>query len=154
MSFEAGIKPEIEVGLLAQAHARGLSLDAYLDELLRSAAAAKPRPASLNSLAQLFAESGLKGRDLKFERNPVMGRTDRRAMRRTMSVETARSSPALALASTACLLRFLRPCIREFSLKQIASALTHFRFTEATLLLRQIILGIGLSAPFQALLSH
>ena len=32
------IKPEIEVGLLAQAHARGLSLEKYLDEVLEHAA--------------------------------------------------------------------------------------------------------------------
>jgi mono/diheme cytochrome c family protein len=32
------IKPEIEEGLLTQAHARGLSLDAYLDEVLEHAA--------------------------------------------------------------------------------------------------------------------
>jgi hypothetical protein len=32
------IKPEIEAGLLAQAHACGLSLEAYLDEVLERAA--------------------------------------------------------------------------------------------------------------------
>ena len=32
------IKPEIEAGLLAQAHARGLSLEAYVDEVLEHAA--------------------------------------------------------------------------------------------------------------------
>lgn len=32
------IKPEIEEGLLGQAHARGLSLEAYLDEVLQHAA--------------------------------------------------------------------------------------------------------------------
>jgi hypothetical protein len=32
------IKPEMEEGLLAQAHARGLSLEAYLDEVLEHAA--------------------------------------------------------------------------------------------------------------------
>jgi hypothetical protein len=68
------LKPEIEAGLLAQAHARGLSLEAYLDEVLKSAAATKPRPASRKSLAQLFAESPLKGLDLKFERDQDMGR--------------------------------------------------------------------------------
>jgi len=63
------LKPEIEAGLLAQAHARGLSLEAYLDEVLERAAAPKRlRPAGRRSLAQLFAESPLKGLDLKFER--------------------------------------------------------------------------------------
>jgi hypothetical protein len=62
------IKPEIEAGLLAQAQVRGLSLEAYLDEVLKSAAAVNPRPRGRKSLAQLFAESPLKGLDLKFER--------------------------------------------------------------------------------------
>lgn len=68
------LKPEIEAGLLAQADARGLSLEAYLDEVLTSAAAVKPRRAGRKSLAQLFAESPLKGLDLKFERDKDMGR--------------------------------------------------------------------------------
>jgi len=68
------LKPEIEAGLLTQAHARGLSLEAYLDEVLKSAAAVKARPAGRKSLAQLFAESPLKGLDLKFERDQDMGR--------------------------------------------------------------------------------
>jgi hypothetical protein len=68
------LKPEIEAGLLAQAHARGLSLEAYLGEVLVIAAAAKARPAGRQSLAQLFAESPLTGLDLKFERDPDPGR--------------------------------------------------------------------------------
>jgi hypothetical protein len=46
------LKPEIEAGLMAKAHARGLSLETYLEEVLKSAAATKPRPASRKSLAQ------------------------------------------------------------------------------------------------------
>lgn len=68
------LKPEIEAGLLAQAHARGLSLEAYLEEVLASAAVTKRRPSSRKSLAQLFAESPLKGLDLKFDRDPDLGR--------------------------------------------------------------------------------
>ena len=68
------LKPELEAGLLAQAHARGLSLEAYLDEVLKSAAAVKPSLAGRKSLAQLFAESPLKGLDLKFERDQDVGR--------------------------------------------------------------------------------
>lgn len=68
------LKPEIEAGLLAQAHARGLSLEAYLDAVLKDAAAVKPRPAGRKSLAQLFAESPFKGLDLTFEREKDMGR--------------------------------------------------------------------------------
>jgi hypothetical protein len=41
------LKPEI--------HARGVSLEAYLDEVLTSAAAVKSRPTGRKSLAQLFA---------------------------------------------------------------------------------------------------
>jgi len=67
------LKPEIEAALLAQAHARGLSLEAYLDQVLRNATTAK-RPAGRKSLAQLFAESPLKGLDLSFDRNPDVGR--------------------------------------------------------------------------------
>jgi hypothetical protein len=67
------LKPEIEAALLAQAHARGLSLEAYLDQVLQNATTAK-RPAGRKSLAQLFAESPLKGLDLSFDRNPDMGR--------------------------------------------------------------------------------
>jgi hypothetical protein len=68
------LRPEIEAGLLAQAHARGLSLEAYLNEVLSSAAAVRARPAGRKSLARLFAESPLKGLDLKFERDPDTGR--------------------------------------------------------------------------------
>ena len=68
------LKPEIEAGLVAQAHARGLSLESYIDEVLATAAATKARPAGRKSLAQLFAESPLKGLDLTFERAPDAGR--------------------------------------------------------------------------------
>jgi hypothetical protein len=67
------LKPEIEAALLAQAHARGLSLEAYLDQVIQDATAAKRR-AGRKSLAQLFAESPLKGLDLSFDRNPDVGR--------------------------------------------------------------------------------
>ena len=69
------LKPDIEAGLVVQAHARGLSLEVYLDEVLRRAAAPKkPRPADRKSLARLFSESPLKGLDLKFERDRDTGR--------------------------------------------------------------------------------
>jgi hypothetical protein len=69
------LKPDIQAGLLAQAHARGLSLEAYLDEVLeRAAATPKARPVGRKSLAKLFAESPLKGLDLKFERDQETGR--------------------------------------------------------------------------------
>jgi hypothetical protein len=69
------LRPEIEAGLLAQARARGLTLEAYLSEVLKSAPAGpKQQPEGRKSLAQLFAESPLKSLDLKFERDPDMGR--------------------------------------------------------------------------------
>ena len=69
------LKPDIEAGLLAQAHARGLSLEEYLDAVLeRAAAPKKPRPTDRKSLARLLAESPLKGMDIKFERDQDTGR--------------------------------------------------------------------------------
>jgi hypothetical protein len=65
------LKPEIEAALLAQAHARGLSLEAYLDQVLQDATSPK-RPAPRKSLAQLFAESPLKGLSLNFDRDHEM----------------------------------------------------------------------------------
>ncbi len=59
---------------MAQARARGLSLESYLDEVLERAAAKKARAADRKSLAQLFAESPLKGLSLTFERDQDTGR--------------------------------------------------------------------------------
>jgi hypothetical protein len=73
MTVKLEVKPEIEACLIAQAHARGMTVEAYLDHVLESAAAPR-RPAGRKSLAQLFAESPLKGLDLKFERDPDEGR--------------------------------------------------------------------------------
>jgi hypothetical protein len=67
------LKPEIEAALLARAQARGLSLEAYLDQVLQNATSSK-RPAGRKSLAQLFAESPLKGLNLNFNRDPDIGR--------------------------------------------------------------------------------
>ncbi len=74
MTVKLDLKPEIEAGLLARATARGLSLEAYLDQVLQHAAASKQRRADRKSLARLFAESPLKGLDLIFERDPDRGR--------------------------------------------------------------------------------
>ena len=73
MTVKLDLKPELEAGLLAQAHARGLSLEAYLDQVLQNAAVPK-RLAGRKSLAQLFADSPFKGLDLNFERDPDVGR--------------------------------------------------------------------------------
>lgn len=49
---------------------RSLSLENYLAEVFETAAATKTRPVGRKSLPQLFAESPLKGLDLKFDRDP------------------------------------------------------------------------------------
>ena len=74
MTVKLELKPEIEAGLLAQVQARGLSLEAYLELVLQGAASTPKRPSDRKSLAQLFAESPLKGLDLKFERDSDNGR--------------------------------------------------------------------------------
>lgn len=83
MTLRLEIPKEVEAGLLAKARAKGLSPEAYAAELLRDglntvdaghAEAAKRRPAPRKSLAQVFAESPLKGLDLRFERDPDTGR--------------------------------------------------------------------------------
>lgn len=68
------LNPDLEAALLAQARARGLSPEAYLDELLKLAAPPPPRLSPRKSLAQLFAESPFKGLALNFERDPDPGR--------------------------------------------------------------------------------
>ena len=67
------LKPDVEAALIAQAHARGLSLETYLDQVLQDATSSK-RPAGRKSLVQLFAESPLKGLNLNFDRDPDSGR--------------------------------------------------------------------------------
>jgi hypothetical protein len=77
MTMTVELKPDVEAGLLAQARASGLSLEAYVEKLLqeRSRAESAPRrPAGRKSLAQLFAESPFKGLSLKLERDPDTGR--------------------------------------------------------------------------------
>ena len=41
MTVKPDLTPEVEAGLAAQAHARGLTLEAYLDQVLQSAIASK-----------------------------------------------------------------------------------------------------------------
>jgi hypothetical protein len=73
VTVKLDLKPEVEAALMAQARARGLSLAAYLNQVLENATSAK-RPAGRKNLAQLFAESPLKGLDLTFDGNPDVGR--------------------------------------------------------------------------------
>ncbi len=86
MTVKLDLKPEVEAGLMAQAHARGLSLEAWLDRVLQSAVYSTQAQAveharnpagphtSRKSLVQLFAESPFKGLDMIFERDPDTGR--------------------------------------------------------------------------------
>lgn len=76
MIMKLELSAEVQASLAAQAQANGLSLEAYAERLLseRAASTAKPRAHGRKSLARLFAESPLKGLDLKFERDPDMGR--------------------------------------------------------------------------------
>jgi hypothetical protein len=76
MSMKLELPPEVQAGLLAQAQANGLSLEAYAEKVLRERAAGngKPRASGRKSLARLFAESPLKGLDLRFERDQDTGR--------------------------------------------------------------------------------
>jgi hypothetical protein len=76
MIMKLELSPEVQQALLAQAQANGLSLETYAEKLLRECAAipGKSRAPGRKSLARLFAESPLKGLDLKFDRDPDMGR--------------------------------------------------------------------------------
>ena len=77
MIMKLELSAEVQASLAAQAQANSaLSLEAYAERLLseRAASTAKPRAHGRKSLARLFAESPLKGLDLKFERDPDMGR--------------------------------------------------------------------------------
>jgi hypothetical protein len=87
MSLTIELKPEVERALAAQAAARSMDVPAYAATLLEQAArAAEPeslertthpehqRPLSRTSLAELFAESPLKGLDLDFTRSRSTGR--------------------------------------------------------------------------------
>ena len=84
MAVKLELTAEIEASLTAQAHENGLTLQAYIAKVLRERStrphpssnrpARKKRPPRRKSLAQLFAESPLKGLDLKFERDSDTGR--------------------------------------------------------------------------------
>jgi len=82
MTIRVEIKPEVQAELAAQAAARGMDVPTYAATLLEQAAQPAPpepkdqaappkrqRPPGRKSLAELFAESPLKGLDLDFSRN-------------------------------------------------------------------------------------
>ena len=69
------LKPEVEKGLVAQAHARGVSLDDYLQELVAREAslplAAEERAIQrqFDNLSDLLLKSPFAGADLDLERS-------------------------------------------------------------------------------------
>jgi hypothetical protein len=72
MTVNLELAPEIEAGLLAQAQARGLSLELYAAQLLERAAGPRKLPAGDKSLVELFVP--LRGLNLDFGRNPSASR--------------------------------------------------------------------------------
>jgi len=82
MTLKLEIPKDVEEGLLAAANANGVSPEAYAAQVLLeqfrvvpdSVSATPKRSPGRKSLAQLFAESPLKGLDLKFDRDPDTGR--------------------------------------------------------------------------------
>jgi hypothetical protein len=75
MDVTLSLDPQIERGLLARAHARGVSLDDYLHELvareagLPVAAGAHPIRERFNNLSDLLLNSPFAGADLDLERS-------------------------------------------------------------------------------------
>jgi plasmid stability protein len=73
MTLKLDIPKDTEAGLLAQAHAHGLSLEDYARQVLESAAVpnqrtGKPEAQPRKNLAQLLTESPFAGADLDLER--------------------------------------------------------------------------------------
>jgi len=75
MTATLHLKPEVEKGLMARAHARGVSLDDYLQELVAKEAglpiAAEPRPIHkrFDNLSDLLLNSPFAGANLDLERS-------------------------------------------------------------------------------------
>jgi hypothetical protein len=74
MNVILSLNPEIEKGLMAHAHARGVSLDDYLQELvakgagLPSGAELRPAQPRFENLSDLLLNSPFAGADLDLER--------------------------------------------------------------------------------------
>jgi hypothetical protein len=75
MDVTLSLDPEIERGLIARAHTRGVSLDDYLHELvareagLPVAAGSHPIHKRFNNLSDLLLNSPFAGADLDLERS-------------------------------------------------------------------------------------
>lgn len=69
------LQPDVERGLLEQAHARGMSLTDYVREIVTREAGAENRPpaagtpSEARNLVELFAASPFRGLDMEFERD-------------------------------------------------------------------------------------
>jgi hypothetical protein len=81
MTVKLNLPPDTERRFLAEAPATGISLDEFVRDLLLAqiqeggkTPPADKRPSGKKSLAQLFAESPLKGLDLDFSRSRDTGR--------------------------------------------------------------------------------
>ena len=83
MTMKLDLEPDTEAGLLAQAQASGLSLEAYVQQLLREKSlvagltrSERPSQAGVlprKRLAEVFEP--LRGLDLDFRRNESVGRS-------------------------------------------------------------------------------
>jgi hypothetical protein len=75
MTVTLNLNPDVEKGLTARAHARGVSLDDYLQELVAREAGltgtAEPGPAhrKFNNLSDLLLNSPFAGANLDLERS-------------------------------------------------------------------------------------
>ena len=75
MTLTLNLNPEVEKGLRARAQARGVSLDAYLQELvakeagLPAAAEPRPIPKQFDNLSDLLLHSPFAGANLDLERS-------------------------------------------------------------------------------------
>ena len=75
MTVTLNLKPEVEKGLMARAHARGVSLDDYLQELVAKEAGlpvlAEPRPLQerFDNLSNFLLNSPFAGAGLDLERS-------------------------------------------------------------------------------------
>jgi len=75
MNVLLNLNPEVEKGLMARAHARGVSLDDYLQELvareagLPVSAEALPFHKQVDNLSDLLLNSPFAGADLDLERS-------------------------------------------------------------------------------------
>jgi hypothetical protein len=75
MNVTLSLNPEVERGLMARAHARGLSLGDYLQELIAKeaglpvAAESRPTQKRFDNLSDLLLNSPFAGADLDLERS-------------------------------------------------------------------------------------